>query len=93
MTGTAILLRQRLTALHVRFGLSEDCFCSAEAPQAISGTNQRWIEEKRRFEIDDGLVIPPLRLVNIAAVVIGEGVDGVEGNGSGVVVDRTRQIA
>ena len=65
----------------------------SQSLQALPGADQRRIEQQRRLEIGDRLLLAALRLVDVAPVVVGQRVDRVERDGGGVVVDRARQVA
>src|SRR5205085_914603 len=48
---------------------------------------------ERRLEIGDRIMLAALRLVDVAAVVVGERVDRIERDSRGVIVDRARQVS
>ena len=93
MTAAAVLLDERLAFPDARFRLRQQRRRNAESRQAVPGADQRGIEQERRLEIGNRIVLAALRLVHVAAVVVGERVHGIERDGRGVVVDRPRQIA
>src|SRR3974390_3336744 len=93
MTRTTILLNQRFALLYASFGLSEQGFFSAEPPKTIPGADQRRIEKKRRLEVGDSVLLAALRLVNIASIVIGQRIHGINGDGGRVILNSMGQVS
>ena len=79
--------------MHALFGLCKQRRWNSQSGEAIPGADKRGIEQERRLEIGDRILLAALRLVDVAAVVVGERVDGIERDSRGVIVDRTRQVS
>ena len=92
VTAAAVLLDERLAFPDARFRLGQQRRRYAQSRKAVPGADQRGIEQERRLEIGNRIVLAALRLVDVAAVVVGERVYGIERDGRGVVVDRPSQV-